>query len=370
MKMNFRKVVLFTCMAGGTILASCGGEGFGTGGATGGVAALTCPELRNGGMSGTFTADARANATMKAFVTASGDLAVVADRVEVEVTEACMRMGRDLGLTDAEMAPREGAGGHAGGACGALSAKVDAILKQGASASVKVSYTPPKCNVSADAYASCAGQCNVSVDPGYVVAHCDPGQLSGTCEGTCNGSCEGACNGDCQGECSAKNAQGQCAGTCKGTCHGTCGATCHAQCQGTWKAPHCAVQVKAPSADAHCDASCKAHASFTAQCTEPKVNAQASLNAGQIPQLVATLEKNLPALIRAELAFGERIGGDIKVLVQVGGDLPNALGEIGAHAGACIAASANAVVQAQASISVSVQASASISGKVGAHAGG
>src|ERR1700687_1985040 len=151
MNIHFRKIVFFGCMAGGTILASCGGEGFGAGGATGGLAALTCPELKGGGMNGNFTAEAKANSTMKAFVTASGDLAVVADRVEVEVTEACMRMGRDLGMTDAQMAPREGAGVHASGACTALSARIDAILKEGANASVKVSYTPPKCNVSADA---------------------------------------------------------------------------------------------------------------------------------------------------------------------------------------------------------------------------
>jgi hypothetical protein len=250
-----------------------------------------------------------------------------------------------------------------------VSAKIDAILQQGVHAEVKASFTPPECRVRGDAYASCAGQCDVTVDPGYVVAHCEPGKLSGHCEGVCGGSCEGACHGDCSGQCSARDAHGKCAGHCEGTCHGKCDATCHATCEGTWKAPHCEAAVKAPSADAKCEASCKAHAEITAECSAPKVDVHASVDTGEMGKLVATLRANLPALIRAEIGYGKRIVGDIKVLVDVGGDLPRIIGNAGAHAAACTAASADAVLRAQASISVSVQASASVTGKVAAHGG-
>ena len=328
-----------------------------------------CPELKGGAATATFSDDARVNLTLRAFVEAAGDLAATADRVEAEVADACLAMGHDLGLSDSDMSPKSGEGGRAAGACNAVSAKMDVILKGGASAHLRTTYTPPVCTVDANAHAECAGRCEVTVDPGYVVAHCEPGKLSGVCEGTCSGSCEGECHGDCEGSCAAKDASGKCAGKCEGTCHGKCDATCHAKCEGEWKAPHCATQVKAPSADGKCEASCKAHAELRAECTPAQVNVESSVNAGEVPKLVATLRAHLPALIKAELVYGKRLAGDIAVLVKVGAELPSELGKAGVHAAACIGSAAEATVHAQASIHVSVEASASVSGKAGAHSG-
>jgi hypothetical protein len=356
------------CVVAVPAVVACG-ENFGQAVSSGGLAGIACPELTGVASSANFAADAKANATVRAFVGASSDLMQIAARVEDEVSAACQRMGQDLGVPTEQMRATNEPGGKAKGPCAAVSARIDAILREGASARVNVSYTPPECRVQGDAYASCAGQCNVNVDPGYVVAHCSPAELSGTCEGTCQGTCDGTCNGACNGTCAGSNAAGQCNGKCNGTCNGRCDATCHAKCEGTWKAPHCAANVKAPSADAKCDASCKAHANLVAQCTEPKVNAQASVNAGEMPKLVATLQANLPALIKAEIAYGRRISGDVEALVQVGGELPSVIGDAGAHAAACIAASAEAVAHAQASLRVSVQVSAEVSGKVNARGG-
>lgn len=339
---------VFSCVG----LGGLGGDGLDT---------AMCPELGGGALRATFTADARANATIKAFVQAAGDLGRLAAKAEADVNGACSRMGADLGLSGAQM------GETTESKCAAVVGKMDAILKAGANASIKASYTPPACNVSAEARASCSGECSGKVDPGSIVANCEPGKLSGTCEGTCGGTCDGVCRGDCSGQCAAKDAQGKCAGQCKGTCTGKCEATCHAKCTGTWKAPHCDVKVNAPSAEVKCDASCKAHAELTAECTEAKVNIQSSVNTGEMAKLVATLGKNLPVLIRAEVAYGERIAGDIETLVKVGGDLPDAMAQAGGRALACIGASASAVVRAQASISVSVKASVSVSGKAGVH---
>ncbi|MEP7121117.1 MAG: hypothetical protein ABJE95_09415 [Byssovorax sp.] len=339
-------------------VAACASFG-GLGG--GGLDGLACPELRGGALSASFTANAKANATLRAFVQASGDLSTLSARMEGEVGGACERMGHDLGLKTEEM------GDGTAAKCNALNVRIDAILRAGGS--VKATFTPPECHASAQAQADCSGVCSGHVDPGSVVANCDPGKLSGTCEGTCGGSCDGVCNGDCAGECAARDAKGQCAGQCKGTCHGKCNASCHAKCEGTWKAPRCDAQVTGPSADVKCNASCKAHAEITAECTSPKINVVASASVGDMAKLVATLEANLPILIRAELGYGKRIAGDIQTLVQVGGELPSIIGQAGAHAAACVAASASAVVHAQASLSVSVQASASVSGKAGVHGG-
>ncbi len=325
-----------------------------------------CPELKGGGAaSAHFTDEAEANVTLRAFIEASGDLAALADKVEAEVSSACLGMGHDLGVPDAEMKPKDGAGGKVSGACTPVHAKIDAILKAAGVARLQATITPPQCTVSASAGAECKGRCEVTVDDGYLIAHCEPGKLSGTCEGSCEGKCEGTCNGTCEGKCSATNAKGECAGTCEGTCRGHCDATCHASCKGEWKAPKCAVEVKPPSASADCQASCKAHAEMTAQCTDASVKVHVSSSAGELAKLVATFEAHLPVLIKAEIAYGKRLAGDIAVLVHVAEKLPSAMAKAGLHAAACVSAAAQATVHAQASIHVSVEASASVSGKAG-----
>ena len=358
------------------VVAACGGELGGFGGGGNFLGNLACPELAGGAMNANFEADAKANATIRAFVTASGDLQSVAAKAEAAVGTACERMAHDLGVPPEQMAPREGQN-RVAAACAAVSAKMDAILHAGVSASIKAQATPPHCQVNADVEASCKGQCAGSIDPGYIKAHCQPGHLYGRCDATCTGQCNGTCNGECQGECAGQgqasgggaNAAGHCAGQCKGTCKGNCSADCHGNCAVDFKEPKCDIAVQAPSASGHCEGSCKAHADLTAQCTPPSVQINASIETGEMGKLVATLRANLPVLIEAEVAYGQRIAGDIRVLVQTGSELPHAVGQITSHAGACVAAAASAVVSAQASIHVSVQASASVSGKVGAHGG-
>jgi hypothetical protein len=83
-------------------------------------------------------------------------------------------------------------------------------------------------------------------------------------------------------------------------------------------------------------------------------------------RLAATLQSNLPALLHAQIALGKRILGDVRVVVDVGAQLPKVVGDAGAQALACIAAGAHASAQASARIHVSVEASASVSGRVGA----
>src|SRR5262245_22328660 len=91
----------------------------GLGGLGGGADTALCPELGGGALRGNFSSEAKANATMRAFVQASSDLAKLAERVDGEVAGACERMGRDLGLSAAEM------GKSTEAKCAAVSSKID-----------------------------------------------------------------------------------------------------------------------------------------------------------------------------------------------------------------------------------------------------
>lgn len=327
-----------------------------------------CPQMGPGAdaLNAAYTQDARLNGKVATFVHASKDLIELSGHVEAEIADTCRKIGADLGMSPAEMAPQKGPGGAASGACHAVGARIDAIFQQGARVSVQVQ--PPSCEVNADAEARCKGACSAQVDPGQIVAQCEPARLRGFCQGRCIGRCDGRCQGTCQGQCSAVDAQGRCAGTCQGTCDGACDATCHAQCQGTWQAPKCEGSVTPPSADAECDASCRAHAEFRAACTPAQVQVQASQNTEAAMRLAASLQQHLPRLVYAEIALAKRLAGSIQVMGQVGAQLPNIVGRAGAHAIACVGAAAEASASASARIDVSVQASASVTGRVGARA--
>src|SRR6185503_9576826 len=312
----------------------------------GALDAAACPPLMGGGdpMALNFSANARANAKVRAFVAASKDLIQVSMQMEAIAADACLRMGRDLGVPEQEMTPRnDEPGGKARAACGAVGARIDMILRTGVQ--VRVQAEPPACQVDAQVRAQCEGACNVDIDPGQIVAQCEPARLSGFCQGRCVGSCEGTCQGDCQGNCSMRDASGRCAGRCDGTCSGGCDATCHARCEGQWQAPKCEGVVRPPSADAECNASCNARASFRAQCQPGRVAVQVSQGAEMAGRLAATLQANLPALLHAQIALGKRMLGDVRVVVDVGAQLPKVVGDAGAQALACIAAGAHASVQ-------------------------
>jgi hypothetical protein len=344
------------------VVSNCGAYGRGFGG----LDTMACPELSGNvdALHAQMSADARANIKVRAFVQAAKDLGAVSLQIEAEAAEACRRMGTDIGMSAAELAAAEGPGGQAKGACGALGARIDAILRQGVS--VRVSATPPACQVSAEAEANCSGACAAQIDPGEIVAHCEPARLSGFCQGRCAGHCDGTCRGQCRGACAAVDAQGNCVGTCSGDCAGSCDATCHARCEGTWQAPRCEGYVRPPSADAECSASCRAHANVNASCTPALVRVQASQNAQIAARLVATLQANMPLLLHAEVALGRRLLADAEVVTNVGAALPRIVGQAGAHALACMGAATDVTARATFSIRVSVQASASVSGRVGA----
>ena len=342
------------------------------GGATSLAGSAACPEWGSGNALGaTFTENAELNADIAVFVQTAADLRGLTAEIEAEVVKACTAIGTDLGLSAEDMKPEDGPTGKLEGACEPVKRKIDSIMLAAASANVQVSFTPPKCEANASVQADCNAKCNVDVDPGQIVANCEPAKLSGKCEGTCKGQCDGTCNGTCDGECTATDAEGNCTGQCNGTCNGTCEATCHAKCEGEWKAPRCEADVQGPSASADCQASCDARADFKASCTPPSVDASAAAEAAaDIQKLVATLKVNLPALINAQVRLGQQLSGDIKTVIDAGARLKGEMGDAGAKAVACVGAAVAGLAEVSAKVSVSVKVSASISGSVNANAGG
>jgi hypothetical protein len=343
------------------VASSCTGPG-----GFGALGAAACPDLHSGDpLQAQFSADARANAKVRTFVAASRSLMQASLQMEALAAEACRNMGRDLGIPEQAMQPRnDEPGAKAEAACNALAVQMDWILRQGIQ--VRVDATPPQCQADFNAKARCDASCDVQIDPGQIVAQCEPGRLSGYCQGRCVGRCEGSCQGTCSGECSAYDAQGRCNGQCNGECNGGCTATCHARCEGQWQAPRCEGSVTGPSADAECNASCQAKVQLEAQCTPATVNVTTSANTELAMRLATTLRTHLPYLLKAEIGLGKRVIADARVVVDVGAQLPKIVGQAGARALACIGAAASASVQASARINVSVRASANVSGKVGA----
>src|SRR5690242_5568329 len=113
-----------------TTTPSGGGDGGGGGGGglDGLAKAAACPEWGTGKIiGGSFTADADLNAQIAAFVQASHDIERVANQAYANVTAACVKMGKDLGVPDSEL--QGTSSDKATGPCAAVSAKIDAILK-------------------------------------------------------------------------------------------------------------------------------------------------------------------------------------------------------------------------------------------------
>jgi hypothetical protein len=96
------------------------------------------------------------------------------------------------------------------------------------------------------------------------------------------------------------------------------------------------------------------------------VNVEGAANVEGLATLIASLREHLPTLIRAQVKLSQRVAKSVKVLVEVGAELPEAVGKASLQAGACIAASASAVAQASVRVNVSVKASASVTGRAGA----
>jgi hypothetical protein len=336
------------------------------------------------------------------FLTATSRFASASASLDASLRQTCGKMGRELGV---------GLSGDTRATCDAVSRalreEMDALRSE-SGLEIAIHAVPPHCEVRMDAYASCAAECDVNVEPGSVELECRGGYVAGrcsgectgqcdvgataacqgTCEGTCSGGCTGVCTGQCDGKCSATNAAGECEGRCEGTCYGTCSAGCqgscegscwaeaHAHCQGSCRGgcsveverPYCTGEVEPPRVSAECQAGCDARAHAEAECTPGKVDvaitggrAADSPRAERVRRALEAGHGELSA-IRASLGYMRRSGRD---LVGATANLRGTGRELGVGAVACITEAAAVVASATASVSVSIEVSASVSASAG-----
>ena len=390
----------------GAAMAGCPG-GSGGGGGLGGLGGGGGGGELGAQCTGDFGADASAQ-KLEAFLLATASFVGSAAELEASLASACRDMGDKLGIPEEEMQgdPPQRA------ACQAVSAKIQSelqALRAAGQITVTIAATPPRCTVSMDAYASCAAECDASLEPGSVDVQCEGGEIvgecsgscqgscvveaSGSCSGACEGSCEGGCNGTCQGTCdgtcSAQGADGQCNGRCDGTCHGTCTANCQGSCSGEcrmeaqascqgechggcsveYTEPRCTGEVVPPSMSAECQGSCEGRLNAEAQCEPGRAEVVIT---GNLDSNMQERAEALKEAIGAGWATILMVKAKLERLAEAGGrmastaeEVPGAVGSLGLQAGACATQAAAMIPRATASISVSVEVSASVSGSAG-----
>ncbi len=351
-----------------------------------------------------FEANA-AGKRVTAFLGAAAQFSNAAFELQASLVDVCKRIGGELGMSSAELS------GDVRSVCNAVRDKLRAELAAvGSGVQLQVVTTPPRCEVSVDAYAQCAASCDVNVQPGELEVQCEGGEIVGHCSGECQGSCAvevqgecggrcdgrcsagctGECHGTCEGTCSATDASGECRGRCDGICHGTCTAGCQGSCEGTcwvegqascqgecrggcsvaYERPRCETDYTPPQIDADCHAACDARLQASAECQPGQVEVRVSGD-------VAGVEERVERLRAAFAHFGELrvIREKARRVRDAGAGLVAAARRLRgtAHAGieavACVAEAAAVLPEAVASVSVSVEVSVSVSATASASAG-
>jgi hypothetical protein len=303
---------------------------------------------------GDFGASASAR-KLESFMSASVAFMGSAQDLHGVLLDACQDIGHRLGVPDERMALPSGEP-DVRTACNAASAALRAELQDlrvQAKLEIDVQATPPHCDISVDAYAQCAAQCDASVDPGKLEVQCEGGELVGQCSGTCQGDCRVG------GTWVAGQAR------CEGLCRGSCSVA--------FEQPRCTGTVQPPKVEAECNASCNAKLDAEARCTpgEAHVAVRGAVESN-LQERVAKVRgaiEGAGVAVLATRAKLERLVGSGKLMLRAADDVPRAVGEIGLSAAACAAESAAGIINASASISVSFEASVSVSGAISGSAG-
>src|SRR5262245_33719671 len=119
-------VVAFTAITAFTQCKNMPGGAPGVPGAPGGG---SCPSSPDDIMKASWGLDAKLEGRVKAGLSAAASMGEIAAKVEGDVTAACTGLAKDLGASDADLAPKEqGPGKKAEAACGAA-AKLIGDLK-------------------------------------------------------------------------------------------------------------------------------------------------------------------------------------------------------------------------------------------------
>jgi len=118
----------------------------------------------------------------------------------------------------------------------------------------------------------------------------------------------------------------------------------------------CAARCDA-RCDPTCSVACRVHAQVHADCTSAHVRVRA-MQGADLPyadRLIATLQANLPTMVHAQLAMGERLAPEIAALQQAGRAAGVNLRE--SKAADCLAASRSEIANATKRTRLSIRAS-------------
>ncbi len=346
-----------------------------------------------GGTCGGDLGSTQAAARIESFLVAAAEFEAAASAAERDTLAACKRMGVALGMSQAELAGSGTQGMQ--NVCAAVNQRFQAEMQAIRSAQVQVTIMaqPPRCEVSVDAYARCAAECEANIQPGQVDIRCEGGEIRGYCDAQCtgscavnvSGSCSGRCEGACNGTCSATNADGSCAGQCNGTCQGQCVASAQASCQGEcrggcsvqYREPYCTGNIQPPQVSAHCDASCDARVDAQAHCEPGELMISTSGNtngdlAARVARVRSAVQTGLRDLVALRVRV-QRLAQSGAAVARLAPGVPGAAASLGVQAVSCATAAAAGTARAMASVNVSVnvsvQMSASVSGSASASGG-
>lgn len=273
---------------------------------------------------------------LHAFLDATKTLQKASNDMLVEVKASCDEMGKDLGLSDADLK------GDPKAVCDKVWKTVEGNMSVAvkAKAAFKVVVKPAVCKVDVSASASAAASCEGSASA----------NVTAQCTGHCGGKCEGTCEG-------GTSSGGVCSGQCKGKCE--------ADCQG-------AADV---NASAQCKAAAEVHANADVQCTPPEVtvdlDAKLVVDKPKAEQTLAALKHGLPKVLQVKArlfpleAAVKSYVATAADLAKEGATLANSFKDQALCIGGQIKAVAAASTQIQANVSVSVSVSASASASAG-----
>jgi len=260
---------------------------------------------------------ANIDGNIKAYVAASADLSVLGSGIRGDVKAACINICKDLGEADrwsTDDSDDAISNSNKTGACDVASARIQAIVTAGATASanIAIQVAGGQCEIATETQEKCEQTCKTDVNctEATIEKRCEPGQLvvqcsaeckaEATCQGrvdaaaNCMGKCESECVGKCDGECNGTvtgGCEGSCEGSCDGTktekggkancntcegkcgkckadgqCKGKCASTCNGTCKGECKL--------AANANVSCGASIKCKGGCTGSFTEPKCESE------------------------------------------------------------------------------------------------
>ncbi len=168
--------------------------------------------------------------------------------------------------------------------------------------------------------AECDGEFHASTEDGASGGGTCSVRAGAKCEGTCSGSCELTggleCQGKCKGECTYTAPMAECNGQASCTASGNASVKCEGECKG---------EVTPPEVSAQCEATAKAEAEFSAECTPPRLDVSYELKADLMGD--ADFQAEFGAKVDAfARAYGELVAkvANLKGIATAAADLPKA----------------------------------------------